>query len=118
MGFRDDYANRRSSQLNRIRGGGTVPLVGAGSMVSRYSRTSTLVSDSVAVFEHLFDHEVSLCIWNREPDLVLARYLNSAVPQRALIRMQRVSTQSPALDGLLLDSTRRNSALTSTAQPE
>ncbi len=60
-----------------------------------------MIADSAALFESIFDDVVNVCIWNRAPDDMLARYLECTVDRGRWERVARVDTDCPELDGLL-----------------
>lgn len=59
---------------------------------------SVRLADSAAVFEHLFEDVVQLCIWNRTRDEILAGYLERSVGSGAWERRVVVPVVEPNLD--------------------
>ena len=64
---------------------------------------STARADSVGVFEQLFDERISLCVWQRTPDIQLEDYVRQAAPSLPPARLERVSLRWGMSETVLSD---------------
>jgi hypothetical protein len=62
---------------------------------------SAVVSDHPGVFERIFGDAVTVCIWNRQADPILTKYLRESVGSGNWERRARVDVASPQFDELL-----------------
>jgi Protein of unknown function (DUF1826) len=62
---------------------------------------SAVVSDHPSVFEHIFADGVTVCIWNRQPDPILANYLRESAGSGSWERKARVDVAAPQFEELL-----------------
>ncbi len=51
-------------------------------------------SDDVRIFERLFEDEISVCVWRRDPDPELTNYVRRVAPSLRPTRRERVSVRS------------------------
>ena len=63
--------------------------------------SSVAIADHASVFERIFDDDVTICIWNRPPDPILANYLRHSVSSGSWERRARVEVTSPDFEQLL-----------------
>ena len=68
---------------------------------SQASGNSVVIADHPSVFERIFDDDVTICIWNRSPDLILANYLRNSAGSGSWERRARVDATSPNFEELL-----------------
>ena len=62
---------------------------------------SAVVADHPSVFEHIFADGVTVCIWNRQPDPILANYLRESAGSGSWERRARVDVAAPQFEELL-----------------
>ena len=62
---------------------------------------SAVVSDHPGVFERIFDEDVTVCIWNRQPDPILTNYLREIAGLGSWDRRARIDVASPQYEELL-----------------
>jgi Protein of unknown function (DUF1826) len=62
---------------------------------------SAVIEDHPSVFEHIFNEDVTVCIWNRPPDPILANYLRNSVGSGSWECRARVDGISPDFEELL-----------------
>jgi hypothetical protein len=62
---------------------------------------SAVIADHPSIFERIFDDSVTVCIWNRPPDPILANYLRESANSGSWERRVRVAATSPDLEELL-----------------
>jgi hypothetical protein len=74
----------------------------AQARITRVGRAA-LLCESASVFERIFDADISLCIWNRWPDEILAAYLPCTLGAGSWERMARVDPRDPDVEQLLCD---------------
>jgi hypothetical protein len=72
----------------------------AHAQVTRVGRAARL-SGSAGVFEHIFDADVSLCVWNRQRDEMLAAYLQHTLSDGSWERIARVDPRDSDFENLL-----------------
>jgi Protein of unknown function (DUF1826) len=63
--------------------------------------SAAVLCDSAAVFEHIFDEAVALCIWNRAPDPILTDYLECLARLAPWERLARIRVREPNFGELL-----------------
>lgn len=64
--------------------------------------SSAVIADYPSVFERIFDDDVTICIWNRPPDPILADYLRNSAGPGSWERRARVDATSPNFEELLI----------------
>jgi hypothetical protein len=76
----------------------------AGRVRERWGRcgnSCAAVADHPSIFERIFDDDVTVCIWNRAPDPILATYLRKIAGPESWERRARVEVTSPEFEELL-----------------
>ena len=63
--------------------------------------SSAVMADHPSVFERIFDDAVTVCVWNRRPDSVLANYLRESLSSGSWERRARVEVDTPRFEDLL-----------------
>jgi hypothetical protein len=57
-------------------------------------------SATVAGLERIFEDAISICVWRRPVDAVIARYLSQLAPEKPVERLLRLDAASPRLKAL------------------
>jgi hypothetical protein len=70
--------------------------------VAAMGGSSGVIADHPGVFERIFDDAVTVCVWNRRPDLLLAEYLQDSVGAGGWERRACVEPAEPRFDELLV----------------
>jgi hypothetical protein len=65
------------------------------------SGRSLVVADHPSLFERIFDDDVTVCIWNRPADPILANYLRQSAGSGSWERRARVDVTAPDFEELL-----------------
>src|ERR1700733_14650855 len=64
--------------------------------------SSAVIADHPSVFERIFDDDVTICIWNRPSDPILANYLRTSAGSGSWERRARIDATSPNFEELLV----------------